>query len=479
MKISKDANINYLAKIVRLNNIIAVPNSDNLVMTTIDGNVIVMNKEGVETGKIMVYFPAESCISEWYLSEHNLLREKEFNSDKEKSGFFERNGRVRCIKLRGQISAGFLMPFETLGISFNESLINIEFDTINDKLIVKKYTIKNLRTPGTPNSKERKNKGKVTSKVIENQFRFHIDTPQLVKNIGRFTMDSVINITRKVHGTSGISAYVLCNKDNPWHSRFAAWTWNNVWNRMINIFAKEPWEFKLNDTTYDYLYSSRRVVKNDREDSGFYKVDIWKYADDIIKPKLLKGMTMYYEIVGYLPDGKMIQKDYPYGMKHPHKTNSYEYGVNFDIHVYRITMTTADGAVIEWNTQMVNQYCERVGLKPVETYFEGTVREFLKSNVHSPLDTKYNGLMKDNDEVNTIDVLESLGEIDMLKERFVNKLAATYLEHNALDCGKNIPDEGIVVRLEIFDLDVYKFKSRRFLFKETEELDSGEANIEG
>ena len=117
--------------------------------------------------------------------------------------------------------------------------------------------------------------------------------------------------------------------------------------------------------------------------------------------------------------------------------------------------------------------------RSVETYFEGTVREFLKSNVHSPLDTKYNGLMKDNDEVNTIDVLESLGEIDMLKERFVNKLAATYLEHNALDCGKNIPDEGIVVRLEIFDLDVYKFKSRRFLFKETEELDSGEANIEG
>ena len=446
-------------------------------MTTVDGNVIVMNKTGVNVGDIMVYFPAESRISEWYLSANNLFKDNELNHDKEKKGFFERNGRVRCIKLRGQISAGFLMPYNTLGVPFDESVLNTEFDTIHDKKIVAKYIIK-TNEPRTPGAKKAR-KGKVTSKVIENQFRFHIDTPQLVKNIGRFTMDSVINITRKVHGTSGISAYVLCNKDNPWHSRFAAWTWNNVWNRMINIFAKEPWEFSLNDTKYDYLYSSRRVVKNDREDTGFYKVDIWKYADDIIKPKLLKGMTIYYEIVGYLPDGKMIQKDYPYGMKHPHKTNSYEYGVNFDIQVYRITMTTPDGAVIEWNTQMVNQYCERVGLKPVETYFAGTVREFLKSNVHSPLDVEYNGLMKDNDVANMIDVLESIEDYDTLKERFVNKLATTYLEHNALDCGKNIPDEGIVVRLEVFDLDVYKFKSRRFLLKETEELDSGEANIEG
>lgn len=477
MKISKEANINYLAKVVRIDHINPVPNSDNLVMTTVDGNVIVMNKAGVNVGDIMVYFPAESRISEWYLSANNLFKDTELNHDKEKKGFFERNGRVRCIKLRGQISAGFLMPYSTLGVPFEESVLNTEFDTIHDKKIVAKYIIK-TNEPQTPGAKKAR-KGKVTSKVIENQFRFHIDTPQLVKNIGRFTMDSVISITRKVHGTSGISAYVLCNKDNPWHSRFAAWTWNNVWNRMINIFAKEPWEFSLNNTKYDYLYSSRRVVKNDREDTGFYKVDIWKYADDVIKPKLLKGMTMYYEIVGYLPDGKMIQKDYPYGMKHPHRTNSYEYGVNFDIQVYRITMTTPDGAVIEWNTQMVNQYCERVGLKPVETYFKGTVREFLKSQVHSPLDVEYNGLMKDNDVANMIDVLESIEDYDTLKERFVNKLATTYLEHNALDCGKNVPDEGIVVRLEVFDLDVYKFKSRRFLLKETEELDSGEANIEG
>ena len=274
MKISKDANINYLAKIVRLNNIIAVPNSDNLVMTTIDGNVIVMNKEGVETGKIMVYFPAESCISEWYLSEHNLLREKEFNSDKEKSGFFERNGRVRCIKLRGQISAGFLMPFETLGISFNESLINIEFDTINDKLIVKKYTIKNLRTPGTPNSKERKNKGKVTSKVIDTQFRFHIDTPQLAKNLRNFNMYTPLHISRKVHGTSGISSNVRCVVYPNRVTKIVNWINNYTLYPILNLFTSNKGHSALKTKDYGYLYFSRRVVNNDRMDTGFYGVDI-------------------------------------------------------------------------------------------------------------------------------------------------------------------------------------------------------------
>ena len=77
MKISKESNINYLAKIIRLNHINPVPNSDNLVMTTIDGNVIVMNKTGVNIGDVMVYFPAESRIRECYQIGEGSCRERE------------------------------------------------------------------------------------------------------------------------------------------------------------------------------------------------------------------------------------------------------------------------------------------------------------------------------------------------------------------------------------------------------------------
>ena len=38
---------------------------------------------------------------------------------------------------------------------------------------------------------------------------------------------------------------------------------------------------------YDYLYSSRTVIKNQyynkRVSNGFYGVDVWKYADEIVK----------------------------------------------------------------------------------------------------------------------------------------------------------------------------------------------------
>jgi hypothetical protein len=45
-------------------------------------------------------------------------------------------------------------------------------------------------------------------------------------------------------------------------------------------------------------------------------------------------------------------------------------------------------------------------------------------------------------------------------------------------CKPSIPDEGIVVRVEANDLQVYKLKSYKFLEKETKEADTGEANIE-
>ena len=46
---------------------------------------------------------------------------------------------------------------------------------------------------------------------------------------------------------------------------------------------------------------------------GFYGCDVWAEADKIVKPCLSKGMTAYYEIVGFLPNGGYIQKNYDYG----------------------------------------------------------------------------------------------------------------------------------------------------------------------
>lgn len=69
------------------------------------------------------------------------------NQNPEQSGFFEESGRVKCIKLRGIASEGFIMPINSLISYINDNVsfdypIGTEFDTINDELFVWKYVIK-------------------------------------------------------------------------------------------------------------------------------------------------------------------------------------------------------------------------------------------------------------------------------------------------------------------------------------------------
>ena len=71
-------------------------------------------------------------------------------------------------------------------------------------------------------------------------------------------------------------------------------------------------KFVSTDTKYDYIYSSRKVIKNEELNPNaqhYYKEDIWGIAHEELKPFLQKGMTFYYEIVGFLPNGGSIQKD--------------------------------------------------------------------------------------------------------------------------------------------------------------------------
>lgn len=45
-------------------------------------------------------------------------------------------------------------------------------------------------------------------------------------------------------------------------------------------------------------------------------------------------------------------------------------------------------------------------------------------------------------------------------------------------CNNKVPCEGIVIRVEGLDLNVFKLKSDNFFLKETEQLDSEESYIE-
>lgn len=448
---SKNANVNYLAKIVNIQNFRAHSNPEvtRLKCCTIDGFNIIT---GIDSQPgLYVYFPTACCINSTLLSYCNLYRHKELNSNSEKTGMFEDNGRVKAIRLKGELSEGFILPiieFQNYIISVTNQEIDIEVETEFDIVehegktfwVNKKYIPKYTATPGTPGSKGKKEKTpKGISKIIDGQFRFHYSTILIKKCPHVIQPNDLISITEKIHGTSGISARVLCKQELNWKQKIAKWLTGEEFN------------------VYDYLYSSRTVIKNGFYNKnvtpGFYGVDVWAEADKIVRPCLQRGMSCYYEIVGFLPNGSYIQKNYDYGCIPPKENESYTPEKHFKVRVYRVTLTNVDGIVHEFSAREVQQWCKQVGLTPVTEYYYGYAK----------------------------DLYSDLNPTEHWTENFMARLANDKnfnMEMNSPSCNNKVPHEGIVIKIENMKSEAFKLKCFAFLDKEGKELDKGETNIE-
>ena len=448
---SKKANENYLSKIVRISNFHKHNDSavERLKCCTVDGYNIITGIDS-EPG-LYVYFPALSQINSDFLSYANLYKHKDLNSNPEQSGMFEDNGRVKVIKLRGELSEGFIIPitvFQNYIVSItNKELTNIkegvEFDAIEHEgkefWISKKYVAKKQYSQ---KQNFQKTKGKVPKRldrVRDDQFRFHYTTTIIKKCPYVINPESLIQISHKIHGTSGISAYVLCHKPLSWKEKIAKW------------LTKESFD------KYDYIYSSRTVIKNKyynpEVSKGYYSDDIWAEADKIVRPHLAKGQTAYYEIVGYLPNGRYIQKEYDYGCIPPKPGELFTHEKHFKVRIYRVTITNVDGKVVEYTPLQVQQWCEAVGLTPVEECYFGKAKD-----LYLDLDTS-----------------------NYWNENFIERLSNDknfYMELDSPHCKNKVPHEGLVIK----PLDrlgtAFKLKSFKFLNKEQTLLDKGEEDIE-
>lgn len=320
--------------------------------------------------------------------------------------------------------------------------VGVDFDTIDGKLLCKKYVPKYQRTPGTSGSKQGKQpKKKADAEVLEGQFHYHVDTTLLKKCPYVIKPDSLISITAKVHGTSGISANVMIKKQLP-KSFF-----DKIMRRQKYI------------EEYHSFCSSRKVIQdpilNERV-SGYYGgADVMGRNEihNLLFGSLPKGMTVYYEILGYWPNGAPIQGKWDYGFEKPESPSKWKYGKNYGVEVYRITYTNLDGAVYEFSARQVQQLCEKMGWTPVEQYYYGYAK-----NLYPDLDVTNHW----ND--NFVECLskDKRFNMEMYSPRCINK----------------VPHEGIVIRNESLNIDVYKLKCFAFLEKERAALDKGEFDIE-
>lgn len=435
---------NYTVTVVRLPPKQAVPGLDKLVKVTVFGNDVLTGKDSDEA-ELYLFFPAESQLSEEYLSHNNEFRHSEKNKDRSKTGFFEDNGRTKSIKFKGVISTGYIAPVSSLPdeLAIARSILKLgdEFNVINGFLLCKKYKV--TRTQSTNTESRFNKKLKRFSKLVPNQFRFHETTSQLAKNLHMFNPEDIVVITDKWHGTSAIFSNVLIKDSLKWYEKLAAW--------FVMPFLKKY----LNFTRYDNLYSSRTVIKNQYINKevtpGYYNEDIWGIVNKELEGKIEQGISIYGEIVGYLSTGRAVQKGYDYGV------NEFEH----KLVVYRITYTKPDGNLIEFSWQQIKNYCKKYNLE--------TVKEIWFDKI-SALSSVIN---YQNPEVS----------LKAWQDNLLNILATYYLEKDCQFCKNKVPAEGIVIRIDGREgYMAYKLKSKRFLEKETKDLDAaektGEVNIE-
>jgi hypothetical protein len=442
---SKIANENYLSTIIKIDNVRPHPNPKvhSLDIVTYQGGDVIVGRGSVKIGDIMVYCAVESALNKDFLSKNNQFEDKELNVDKKQKGYFNKKGRCRAINLQEHPSRGFLFSPEWLKVwqptikeNNWEDYIGIEFDTVNDVLFSKKYVVE-VSKPKNSTSGNKKNKRddklKRFDKLIENQFKFHYDTDLLVKNLSKIQPDDIISISSKFHGTSSIFSNVLIKRE-------------------LNIFEKflKRWGVKIETKEYGDIISSRGVVKNryinKNVGTGFYSVDVWTEASKKVLPLLAKGETVYAEIVGFQPGRtKYIQED------HDYKCNEGE----FEIYVYRVTLTNPDGVVYELSASQVQQWCNEKGLNPVKQLYYGKAKD-----LYDDLDTECHWH-------------------ENFFERLKNDKENFYMELDSPDCNNPVPHEGIVIRNDSNNnMKALKLKTERHYLLSTKQMDKGIVDIE-
>lgn len=395
--------------------------SASIILNGVPITRVVVGKGEHNDGDTVVYFDSNLCLSDEFISyidkQHKDFSKEDFVS---MSRYLTRGNRIKTVKLRGTISDGLVISsekFESLLDSKTRNLFEegFSFNDLADMHVCHKYVVPVKQQPTTGSKKDKK-KRKLISRVIKENFKFHCDTAQLAKNLFRISPNTVASISRKIHGCSGICSKTKVLKKLSWYEKVL---------KKIGI--------NIVDFYYDYLYASRTVIKNDLlNGTGFYSVNVWQHAGEKhFTGKLHNGETVYFEIVGYLPDTQtFIQKPFDYGCLPG----------EYKIAVYRITLTSDDGTVSEYSWNAMKERCKELDVPTVEEFYYGKLGDMYKDIAWD-----------ENWNVN-----------------FLQRLQNEFLEGDCPLCRNKVPEEGIVLRPDSLYIEPFKLKSKRFILKESE-----------
>ena len=295
------------------------------------------------------------------------------------------------------------MPLESLkytGVTKFE--VGEKIDMLNGHEICRKYIPKSQNRQGHVSEGNRTRKKSVP---IAPLFAEHADTEQLVYNLGAFKQGDLIEITLKMHGTSGRTGYL---------PKFKGYK-RTLWDKLFRREGTPIYD-------WGYVTGTRRVVLSDFNEGGYYGNNSFRAPHaKFFEGKLHKGEAAYYEIVGFTDTGapimpsvanskisdKEFTKQYgketvfsygcspsgkgiePYEEKMHDNAVVYKDGIKLRnvtisgnkeisipqsaMYIYRMTMINEDGDVVEYPPDYLRYRCEQMGAKCVPLLWRGEI----------------------------------------------------------------------------------------------------------
>lgn len=411
MTLENPINAAYCANIAKISHISPIPGKDRIVTATILGFNVVVSKDH-NVGDVGVFFPPETQLSDAYMKVNNLYRHSDLNLDKGVAGYMDDNGRIRAIKFGGAQSHGLFMPLHSLdnfvGNDYIDPKVGDEFDFLNGIEICRKYVVY------TREQKDSRAQTKKESRVDSIHMPEHISTDQLYKVIDSLDKNLEVIVTQKLHGTSIRIGHTYVARKLTLKDKIAS---------FFGAYVQTH--------EHDYVYGSRKVIKDaeNPDQKHYYDADVWSDEGKKLFGLLPENYLVYAELIGTLPGGKEIQKNYTYGFDTP------------QLYVYRIAIVNSKGQTTDLSWDSVVEFCTKNGIKAVPELWRGKIGKF---NLKKYMDKVYSKTHK-----------------------------------TALPLGKDdIVDEGIVLRVEGLTPYLMKAKSPLFYQHETEVLDTGVEDLE-
>ena len=335
----------YTAIVLRATEVLPHPNANKLKLVILGTYQVISTS--IEVDELVVFFPTGGQLDSRFLTANSEYRKGEgINANPDKFGFFESNGRVRTIKLRGEVSDGYAVPlssFDYLGpVTWVEGMM---FTELNGQEVCRKYQTRATRERIAQNATQ-------VPKIKTSLLPEHFDTKQVRDHVKSLPLGATIYFTEKLHGTSGRTGKLEVLRPN------------NFWNRIITYFLN------LFGVKKKYVIQSGSRRVNFRP--GTVYRDSYREVAELHFTKLKDNEVVYYEIVGWDKNEPLfshhisrdtkdeslraIAKRYDYDIE-------YTYGLprGFTaLYVYRITQNGVD---LPWNELKVR--CDELGVNSV------------------------------------------------------------------------------------------------------------------